>query len=281
MPQQEPGSPAPSDADPPEREERPWRPPPFIAASIVLHAAALAGMIARPRHARSLGRLLLLDHALFCTLGLLPRNALLGSNLVRLPAAVHQGVRVALTFDDGPDPSVTPQVLDLLDQFEAKASFFCIAERAERHAELTREIVRRGHRLENHTYHHPLTFALKGWRTQCREIDAAQRSLTRLGGRRPRYFRAPAGFRNPMLDAILHPRRLQLASWTRRAFDTVENRPATVSRRLLRGLDAGDILLLHDGSAARDRDGRAVVLGALPTVLEEIHRRALRACPLP
>ena len=70
-------------------------------------------------------------------------------------------------------------------------------------------------------------------------------------------------------------------SWTRRGFDAVEKDPAKVTRRLVKGLVAGDILLLHDGSATRDRRGRVVVLEALPPLLDQMKARGLRSIPLP
>jgi peptidoglycan/xylan/chitin deacetylase (PgdA/CDA1 family) len=100
-----------------------------------------------------------------------------------------------------------------------------------------------------------------------REIDAAQRTLSGLTGMTPLFFRAPAGLRNPFLEPALCGLGLQLASWTRRGFDTRARDAALVADRLLRGLAPRDILLLHDGNAARDEQGRPVILHALEIVL--------------
>ena len=100
-----------------------------------------------------------------------------------------------------------------------------------------------------------------------REIAAAQASLADITGEAPRFFRAPAGLRNPFLAPVLQRLDLQLVSWTRRGFDTVRREPTDVLARLARGLAAGDILLAHDGNAARAEDGRAVR-----------SRRAARTC---
>ena len=70
------------------------------------------------------------NHALLTAMGLWPRSTWLGPNLVRLPEAARARGEIALTFDDGPDPEVTPAVLDLLDERAVKASFFCIGDRA-------------------------------------------------------------------------------------------------------------------------------------------------------
>lgn len=256
-----------------------WRPSRLVRTSALLHAAGAVALAAAPSRWRLVAAGLFLDHCLLAATGMAPRSRGLGPNLSRLRPEKAAG-RVALTFDDGPDPQVTPRVLDLLDEHGARASFFLIGRRAERHPELAREIVRRGHLLENHTYNHPHTFAFYGPRAQGRDLDRAQEILTRASGRAPRFFRAPAGVRNPWLDRVLWRRGLRLASWTRRGFDTVDGDAGRVARRLLSGLDEGDVLLLHDGSAARGEGGRAVCLDVLPRLLAALAERRLAATPL-
>lgn len=243
------------------------------------HAVAAVGLAVAPAKWPLVGGVLLANHAVVCGAIMSPRSRLLGPNLSRLPPAAED--RVALTFDDGPDPEVTPRVLDLLGTHGARATFFCIGRRAERHPELVAEIVARGHRVENHTYQHTKTFAFYGPRAQAAEVDRAQAILGSLAGCRPCFFRAPAGFRNVWLDRILAHRGLRLASWTRRGYDTVDRRPARVSRRLLQGMAPGDILLLHDGSSARDHGGRPVVLEVLPRLLDELAARGWGTALLP
>ncbi len=174
-------------------------------------------------------------------------------------------------------PRTTPRVLDILDQHAAKATFFCIGERVVRYAPLAREIVRRGHAIENHSYRHPNYFSLLGpWRMGA-EVQRAQEVIADVTGELPRFFRAPAGLRNPFLQPVLQRLDLQLASWTRRAFDTVNPDASDVFRRLIRNLAGGDILLLHDGNAASGKSGVPVICEALPQLLEEIASRQLTA----
>ena len=248
----------------------PWRPAPLIKFSAGLHVAGAAALAAAPTRWPLIGGALVVNHIILCAAGMLPRSRLLGPNLSRLPVTTADKAQVALTFDDGPDPDVTPRVLDLLRQYDMRASFFFIGQRAERHPEIVAETVRQGHRLENHTYRHPNAFAFSGPRRLGREIDRAQECLARLGGKRPSYFRAPAGMRNPWLDLVLARRGLQLASWTRRGFDAVDRRPERVSHRLLKDLAAGDVLLLHDGNSARNHNDRPVVLEVLPRLLDAL-----------
>jgi peptidoglycan/xylan/chitin deacetylase (PgdA/CDA1 family) len=204
-----------------------------------------------------------------------PRSTLLGANWTRLPAIPRNANAIALTLDDGPDPLVTPQVLDLLDAHRVRATFFLIGERARRYPALTREIVARGHSVENHSQKHVHTFSVTGMGALRREIDAAQRTLTELTGERPAFFRAPAGLRNVLLEPVLQKLDLRLAAWTRRGFDTRERNPEIVARRLLRDLAPRDILLLHDGGAAITDDGQPVLLSVLPQVFDAAKKQGL------
>lgn len=257
-----------------------WHPSPFIQASALLHVGALAATAFSPDvWPWGLGAVAA-DHALLTLAGLLPRCDWLGPNWRRLPAEAMARGELAITLDDGPDPAVTPAVLELLDRWDAKASFFCIAERALRHPELVKEIIRRGHAVENHTLRHAYDFSLLGPKALLQDIAAAQQTLAALAGIRPRFLRAPAGLRNPFLDPVLARLDLRLASWTRRSFDTRCGDADVVCARLLAGLSAGDILLLHDGNAARARNGNAVVLDVLPRVLEAVAAAGLRPVTL-
>jgi peptidoglycan-N-acetylglucosamine deacetylase len=253
----------------------------LIKASVALHLGAGAAVAQAPAlwpwALGSVG----LNHALLVATGLWPRSTWLGENLLRLPDAAAARREVSLTIDDGPDPAVTPLVLDLLDAHHARATFFCIAENARRHAVLCREIVRRGHSVQNHTHRHAHSFSFLGMRGLAREIGRAQDTLTDITGTRPSLFRAPAGLRNPLLAPVLARLDLKLVSWTRRGFDTVQRDPARVLEKLCRGLAAGDILLVHDGHCARTAQDEAVVLSVLPALLERFASAGLRAVTLP
>jgi peptidoglycan/xylan/chitin deacetylase (PgdA/CDA1 family) len=187
---------------------------------------------------------------------------------------------MALTFDDGPDPDVTPRVLDILDAHAVRATFFCIASHATKHPELCREIARRGHAVENHSRGHSMGFAMRGMGGMRREISAAQSDLATLTGRVPRFFRPPAGIRSPLLDPVLHDLGLGLASWTRRGFDTRLQDADFVHARLAQNLAAGDILLLHDGHCARAPDGEPVVLKVLPRLIRHAQSLGLKPVTL-
>jgi len=258
---------------------RRWRPSMLLGASAGLHVGAGVALALAPSGWPMIAATVMANHAVLTAAGLLPRCGLLGPVLTRLTGYGTEG-RVALTFDDGPDPRITPAVLDLLEAHGARATFFCVGQRVEANPGLAREIRDRGHGVENHSHRHSNGFAFLGPRRLRREILRGADAIEEAVGRRPTLFRAPAGIRNLWLDPVLARLGLGLVAWTRRGFDTVSRDPGRVAARLLAGLEAGDILLLHDGSPARDLGGRPVVLSALPTVLDAFARHELRSVPL-
>jgi peptidoglycan-N-acetylglucosamine deacetylase len=256
-----------------------WPKPPLIQASIGVHGLAAASLLVPGAWPWALGAVAA-NHVALTAAGLWPRSTVLGPNLLRLPEASRARNEVAITIDDGPDPRVTPAVLGMLAAHGARATFFCIAERARENAALTRRIVEAGHSVQNHSHHHRHHFSLLGPRALQREIGDAQALLADITGVAPHCFRAPAGLRSPLLDPVLHRLGLHLVSWTRRGFDTRERDPARVLGRLTRGLAAGDILLLHDGHAQRSAEGKAVVLHVLPSLLAALQAQGLKAVTL-
>jgi peptidoglycan/xylan/chitin deacetylase (PgdA/CDA1 family) len=257
-----------------------WVPAPLLYASATLHLGAAGVLLARPgAWPWALGTVIA-NHMALAGAGLWPRSQLLGPNWNRLPIQAAMAGGVAITIDDGPDPTVTPQVLEQLDQHRACATFFCVGERVLRFKDLAQEIVRRGHSMENHSQRHRHNFSLLGPRAMHNEISLAQDSIFQVTGSRPEFFRAPAGLRNPFLDPVLAHLKLRLASWTRRGFDTVNGNAQSVYERLANSLGGGDILLLHDGNAARGGNGKPVILEVLPRLLDAVTLRDLKPITL-
>lgn len=155
---------------------------------------------------------------------------------------------VWITIDDGPSPAHTPKILDLLETFNARATFFVIGTRAEKYPHLITEILSRGHEIANHTFTHPSgMFWSAGPSRIAAEIDHCA-ELLRSGPDRPaRLFRVPAGLKNFFVHPELRRRGLALIGWSARGFDTVRRDPALVAERVLRGTKPGGILLLHEG----------------------------------
>ncbi len=257
-----------------------WKPAPAIRLSILILAGCVIATLWQTRFWPWTLGIVVFNHLILTVAGLFPRSTLLGPNIVRLPQDAEQRGEVAITIDDGPDPEVTPQVLSILDRCEAKATFFCIGKRAAQYPDLCREIVSRGHSIENHSLSHQWYFSLLGPRSIFREVRGAQTLLRDITGQQPLFFRATAGLRNYKLDPILTHLGLRLCSWSRRGFDTRTRDPDVVFNSLVRDLKSGDILLLHDGNSARTAAGRAVILDVLPRLLESLAQMNLHSVAL-
>jgi len=259
---------------------RRWRPAPLLKITLALHIAGVLAIAISPGGWPWIVALLGCNHLLIIGSVFCPRGQLLGANVVRLPAAAAERGEVALTFDDGPDPLITPRVLDLLDRFGMKATFFCVGRKVCAHPEVVADMVRRGHAIENHSFEHIHWFAaMDPWRMS-RDIENAQQAIGRLAGARPAFFRAPNGFRNPWLDALLAKSGLRYVSWTRRGLDTVRHDARAVAGALTQGLRAGDVLLLHDGNCGRTAENEPMVLAVLPVLLERLRERGLKSVAL-
>lgn len=147
---------------------------------------------------------------------------------------------VWLTIDDGPDPIHTPRMLEVLQRFEARATFFVIGERALQFPAELESIRAAGHEVANHSASHPGgTFWCLPPSRIAREIDRCSVST--------RYFRAPVGLKNFFVHPALERRRMELVGWTVRGLDTVSRDADAVAARILREVKPGAIILLHEG----------------------------------
>jgi peptidoglycan/xylan/chitin deacetylase (PgdA/CDA1 family) len=259
---------------------RNWKPTLAIKLSMLVLSICILVTLWQPALWPWTTYIVFINHIILIIAGLTPRSTLLGPNITRLPPDAAQRGEVAITIDDGPDPEVTRQVLDILDHHQAKATFFCIGRLAARHPELCHEIVQRGHSIENHSLSHNWYFSLLDPWNIYHEVRGAQISLNEISGRAPRFFRATAGLRNPALEPVLAHCGLRLCSWSKRGFDTLVGNTDTVFNSLVRDLKSGDILLLHDGSAARTAAGTPVILDVLPRLLDTLAQINLHSVTL-
>ena len=169
---------------------------------------------------------------------------------------------MAITFDDGPNPTVTPRVLELLDRHNVTATFFLIGQRVRAFPGLAREIVERGHAIGNHTETHPSLTFLSSSRI-ADELDRCDEAIVTATGKSPRWMRPPFGYRSPLLDGIVRRRGgAGVAMWNVAARDWRTQSPDPVIQRLRRAR-GGDIVLLHDGDHRVLEGKRGHVLAAL------------------
>lgn len=188
------------------------------------------------------------SHTLMLWATLVPNCSWWGPVFTRFQTTERE---VWLTIDDGPSPAHTLRMLDLLKQFDARATFFVIGANAEKYPHLVTEILTRGHTLANHTHSHPAaTFWCAGPAKIGRQIDACAENLRTTPERTALYFRAPAGLRNMFVHSALACRGMALVGWTARGLDTVKRDPAAVAERVEKGVAPGAIVLLHEGHRA-------------------------------
>ncbi len=152
---------------------------------------------------------------------------------------------VALTFDDGPDPASTPELLRRLSAHGMKAAFFVVGEEAARHPDLVKAILTQGHEVGNHSLTHDNLVMFKGRRALEREIMATQEILDRFGIR-PLAFRPPVGITYPMLGRVLPQAGMYALNFTCRAVDGGNRWIKGLSKRILGKLQPDAIMALHD-----------------------------------
>lgn len=200
------------------------------------------------------------------------RNSpLFGPVITRLPAA--RVARVALTFDDGPNPDATPRVLDALRAAGVRATFFVLGRHAAAWPELVRAIVADGHELGNHGWaHRKLTWAsLARSRNDVRRGAEAIAAAAATG--EPHWFRAPHGFRSPFVDVSVTEAGARLVGWSLGVFDSQRPGARTIADRVLAGVRSRSIVLLHDGDGDDPAGDRRQTAEALPEIVETLHRR--------
>ncbi len=184
---------------------------------------------------------------------------------------------IALTFDDGPDPSVTPAVLDILRERGIKATFFMVGSHVEAHPEIARRITEEDHEVGNHTYNHRNLLPLSVAATDL-EFLKAQEVIEAVTGVKPRLFRPPRGLYSKRVLELAREHRVTIALWTRSSRDWLELKPEEMVRGLVGTVRGGDVLLFHDGGNLITSTGgwRHNVVEGLPVVIDELTGRGFR-----
>ena len=185
---------------------------------------------------------------------------------------------VALTFDDGPTKPMTTQILDLLDKYSMKATFFVSGINAGHHPDIINDIIVRGHSIGNHSYNHNPFLMLRGYDTLYQEIFTAQEVLRNMGIK-ARAFRPPVGIVNPKLPAILSKLGMYCLTFSCRAFDAGNYFIKNIGQKILKRVKADDIILLHD-VPARSKEDNAIFLSEIEILLAGIISRGFRVVPL-
>ena len=246
----------------------------FVSGYLVALPCATPLLIACVPH-QVIGCLYIL-HALLFAPTLIPNGSAYGPVLRRFKTRRKE---VYLTLDDGPDPAVTPRVLQLLAAHDAKACFFVVGKNVRRCPELVREIVAGGHEGANHTEsHHERTFLLRLWRGAAREVDGCSQEIAAAAPAHVRWFRAPVGMTNPFVYPVLRARNLQVLGWSAWARDAGSRDVAAVVKRVIRSVQPGAVIVMHP--EWRAPDGSFPGLDCLEKVLAELGAMGYR-CIIP
>lgn len=184
------------------------------------------------------------------------------------PTDIYRGDRaqptLALTFDDGPFPIYTTLLLDTLAQLGVKATFFVTGENVQRYPFLVQAIIRAGHEVANHSYHHPHLIRLSVAQ-MTEELASTQEAITAVTGQTPRYFRPPYGEYSADLMRVAHSLGLSTVMWTAGGGDYASPSGEALKAKVLRQADSGGIVLLHEGVPGTIR--------TLPQIAEALAQR--------
>jgi peptidoglycan/xylan/chitin deacetylase (PgdA/CDA1 family) len=186
--------------------------------------------------------------------------------------------KLALTFDDGPNPSITPKLLDILDRYKARATFFVVGKFARACPELVKETYARGHNIGNHTDTHPNLFFC-GPEETASELKRCSEAIYNLILEPSRFFRPPFGYRSPWLSGIVHSQNMEMIMWSllpgdwrakpvewltermQRIATNAKAKPASKEADVT--IANGEILCLHDGNYLHQNGDRTITLAAL------------------
>ena len=155
---------------------------------------------------------------------------------------------VSITFDDGPNREFTPKVLDLLEKYNAKATFFCIGEQVEKHPEILKKIIAQGHTIGNHTYSHANTFGFFSLDKVMNELTRTKKAVHTLTGKEMILYRPAFGVTNPQIAKAVNQLNIKAIGWNVRSLDTTSRSEKTILERITKKVSKGDIILLHDTS---------------------------------
>lgn len=177
---------------------------------------------------------------------------------------------VALTFDDGPDPIYTPQILAILEQYSVKATFFVIGSKAEKHPELLQEIVAKGHLLANHSYHHKWYYPFLGTKAIVNDYQKTNALIQAITKAPVSYLRPPFGATSPGYRKAVSKLGMVCVGWSVRTFDTVKTAEQIIEKGTL--INDGDIVLMHDT--------KEETVKALPQVLVNLQHKGVKCIAL-
>lgn len=184
---------------------------------------------------------------------------------------------VALTFDDGPHPIFTPEILQILDKYRVKATFFMIGNRMEKYSDIAREVFVRGHAIGNHTYTHPFNIEAYTQEQIVWELEKCEQVIERMTGKRSHLFRPPRGLVDGTIVRIAEEKGYRVILWTVSADHHDATTPQLMAQRVLKHICPGSIILAHDGRVGiRWKD-----VAATPIIIKSLLQQGYRFATIP
>ncbi|MDD5196764.1 MAG: polysaccharide deacetylase family protein [Candidatus Omnitrophota bacterium] len=184
---------------------------------------------------------------------------------------------VALTFDDGPSPIWTPQVLDELKKAEVKATFFMLGSHVERYPAIARRVLAEGHEIGNHTYDHHVLIYYKMEELE-KEIQEAEDAIKAVTGQSPRYFRPPKAWLSSREKKKIEEMGYKIVLWSLNSKDWVTFHDKQITSYILKRIQPGDIILFHDSGGVFTAEGgnRAQTVKTIPRLVRKLKERGYR-----
>ncbi|MGE5424181.1 MAG: polysaccharide deacetylase family protein [Syntrophothermus sp.] len=193
-------------------------------------------------------------------------------HMISLTKGATREPLLSLTFDDGPDPVMTPKVLDILKEHDCKATFFLIGKNLAGNEAVVQRIHEEGHWIGTHSFSHAPMLDFYPPKIIRKELMDSSDAVLKIIGRKPKMFRPPYGVINPLVKKALHGLNYHVIGFSNRLFDTVTKDPEKILERFAKQLSPGDIVLFHD----RNADIEII----LKNILNEIQQRNFKVVPL-
>ena len=176
-------------------------------------------------------------------------------------------MKIALTFDDGPHPRYTPQILDVLDQYGIKATFFVVGVNAKYYPDALSDVIKRGHEIGNHTYSHPHVSCLNT-ATLTDEVELCESMIYGLTDYKTKLFRPPEGMIDADVRTVLRSLDYKVILWDIDTRDWAHESPERIAEYVISNIASGDIILMHDYVAHNSPTVDAIKI-FIPALLEK------------
>lgn len=176
---------------------------------------------------------------------------------------------MTLTFDDGPNPTFTPQILAILKKYHVKATFFVVGMSAKKYPELIKQILAEGHAIGNHSLTHPMLTKLSD-QALYKEVVTTQNIVENITGKKPVCLRPPYGMSNSHVREFIRSQSIVPVPMGWNSFDYERPGVDKIISWVLKNSYKGQVMLMHDGFAARQQ-----TVAALPAIIEGIQKRGI------